>query len=262
MRMVRILGLAGVGFLFSAQAILAQNIAQGPHGNSFVPNGGGGPFGFGPHVVTGEPYSGVRTSAFVQTLANGTTINRTTTTNEARDSSGRLYRATQVTDGNGSVRTLYSVFDPVNHTTTNWGSDSKEAVVSSLPQGSGNRGQWRKGDGAPNNQPAAGPFHRHGPAPTVQQLGTKTIEGIDATGTRTDITFPAGAFGNNEPITVTHERWGSSVLGIIVLETDNDPRTGVHTTTLTNISRGEPDPTLFQPPQGYTITQRTHGQRF
>lgn len=261
MRIVRILGLAGVGFLFSAQAILAQNITAGPRGNSFVPGGGGGHFGFGSHVITGQPYSGVRTTAFVQTLANGTTINRTTTTKEARDSSGRLYRETQMTAENGPARTLYSVFDPVNHTITNWRSDTKEAVVSSLPQ-RGERGQWRSGTATENSQPAAPPFHRHGPAPTVEQLGTKSIEGVDATGTRIETTFPAGAFGNSQPITVSHERWASSDLGITVLETDSDPRSGVRTTTLTNIVRSEPDAALFQPPQGYTVTQRAHGRGF
>jgi hypothetical protein len=259
MRMVRILALAGVGLLFPTQAMLAQNISNGPRGNSFVPNGDGGRFGFEPHVVTGEPFSGVSTTTFVQTLANGTTINRTTTTNEARDSSGRVYHATQT--GNDSGKTLYTVFDPVNHTITSWNSDKKVAVVSSLPQ-RGDRGQWRDGADKQNGQPAAEPFHRHGPKPTVEQLGTKTIAGEDATGTRIETTLPAGAIGNNEPITITHERWFDSVLKVIILETDSNPLTGVRTTTLSNIDRSEPSAALFQPPQGYTITQRPHGQRF
>jgi hypothetical protein len=149
----------------------------------------------------------------------------------------------------------------VNRTTTSWRSDTKEAVVSSLPQ-RGERGQWRDGAATQNSQPVAAPPHRHGPAPTVEQLGTKTIEGVDATGTRTDTTFPAGAFGNSEPITVAHERWVSSDLGVTVLEADSDPRTGVRTTTLTNIERSEPAAALFQPPQGYTVTERAHGRRF
>lgn len=232
----------------------------------------GGGFGMG-HLVTGQPYSGVRTSTFVETLANGSTITHTTTTNEARDSSGRNYRATQhgSEPDAGSARTEYTVFDPVNRTMTNWRSGSTQAFLLHLPSraagGGSNDGanshphpDWH---GAANGgDPATDSFHHHGPAPTVSQLGAKSFDGVDATGTRTSVTFPAGSFGNNQAITVTHERWVSEELGLTVLEIDNDPRNGVRTTTLTNIQRSEPDASLFQPPQGYTVTERTGGHRF
>jgi hypothetical protein len=38
-----------------------------------------------------------------------------------------------------------------------------------------------------------------------------------------------------------------------VLTRTSDPRRGESTTKLTNISRAEPDPSLFQPPAGYEI---------
>ena len=38
---------------------------------------------------------------------------------------------------------------------------------------------------------------------------------------------------------------------ITVLQTDSDPRSGDTTTSLTNISRAEPDPSLFQVPTDY-----------
>lgn len=208
--------------------------------------------------MTGQPYSAVRTTTFVQTLANGSTINCTTSTKEARDSAGRIYRETQITSGAGSERTMYSVFDPVNRVTTAWHSNSQQAVVTHLPNISG-RAQWRA---AQNEEPTAASSHRHGPAPSVQQLGTKTIEGVDTTGTRSVVTFPAGTFGNSQAITVTHEHWVSADLGITVLETDSDPRTGTRTMAVTKIQRSEPDSARFWPPQGYAIVERTPGQRF
>jgi hypothetical protein len=38
-----------------------------------------------------------------------------------------------------------------------------------------------------------------------------------------------------------------------VLTTTSDPRRGENTMKFTNISRAEPDPSLFQPPDGYEI---------
>lgn len=266
-----ILGFVGLTFLFSTQAALAQSEIASPRDTIAPVTGpaapGGAPGFFGwhgrgwgneSHVVTGQPYSAVRTTTFVQTLANGSTINRTTSTKEARDSAGRIYRETQITSGDGSPRTMYSVADPVNRVNTAWRSNSKQAVVTHLPNPDG-RAQWR---GAQNEGPTAASSHRHGPTPVVQQLGTRTIEGVDATGTRSTVTFPAGTFGNSQAITVTHERWVSADLGITVLETDSDPRTGTRTTAVTNIQRSEPDAALFQLPQGYAVVEHTPGQRF
>jgi hypothetical protein len=270
------LGLAAL--LLATQTVLsAQSPGPGFAGRGFGHDFAGGHFGMG-HVVTGEPYSGVRTSTFVETLANGGTITHTTTTNEARDSSGRIYRATQFGatsgQGAGSGRTEYTVFDPVGRTVTNWRSGSTQAFLMHLPTHATNGGSTGGPNGGPHPEwhgaanggdpatEAEGPHH-HGPAPTVTQLGTRSFEVVNGTGTRTTVTFPAGSFGNSQAITVTHERWVSDELGgLVVSETDNDPRDGVHTTTLTNIQRSEPDASLFQPPQGYTVTERTGGHRF
>lgn len=258
-------------FLFSTQTALAQSDAvttPDTAATATAPVASGGfPHAFGRHgrgwgnvsrVVTGEPYSAVRTTASVQTLSNGTTINRTTTTQESRDSSGRIYRATQIASASGSERTMYLVFDPVNHVTTAWRSNSKQAVVTHLP----NLDAQAQSSATKNEETAAGSFHRHGPAPQVQQLGNKTIAGVDATGTLSTVTFPAGAFGNSQAITVTRERWVSADLGITVSETDSDPRSGTRTMTVTNIQRSEPSAALFQAPQGYALVERTPGQHF
>jgi hypothetical protein len=53
---------------------------------------------------------------------------------------------------------------------------------------------------------------------------------------------------------VIMETWRSSELQTTLLLKISDPRTGETTTRLTNISRSEPDPSLFQVPAGYEIT--------
>lgn len=94
----------------------------------------------------------------------------------------------------------------------------------------------------------------------TEELGIQNIEGVDAEGTRTITTIPAGAIGNERPIEITYEKWYSRELQLVVLSKHNDPRFGEQTYRLTNIIRAEPDPSLFTPPQGYRlITEPSSG---
>jgi hypothetical protein len=87
-----------------------------------------------------------------------------------------------------------------------------------------------------------------------QDLGMDTIDGLWAKGTRTTVTIPVNAQGNDRPIIRTIERWFSDELQIEVLVKTSDPRNGDSVQRLTNIDRSEPDPSLFRPPADYTIT--------
>jgi hypothetical protein len=88
-----------------------------------------------------------------------------------------------------------------------------------------------------------------------ESLGKQMIEGVEAEGTRITQTIPAGAMGNERPIEVSHERWYSQELQLDVMVKWVDPRSGESTQRLTNISRGEPDASLFQPSSDYTIRE-------
>src|SRR5207302_709454 len=86
-----------------------------------------------------------------------------------------------------------------------------------------------------------------------ESLGTQTIEGVSAEGKRETRTIPAGAIGNERPIQITSETWYSPDLHTVVLSKRNDPRMGETTFRLTEISRAEPDASLFQPPPGVKV---------
>jgi hypothetical protein len=98
-----------------------------------------------------------------------------------------------------------------------------------------------------------------GAQPGVEQLGSKTLEGLSATGARTTITIPTGQIGNDGPIQITDERWYSPDLQVTVQSTHSDPRMGTVSYSLTNVSRAEPSPTLFQVPADYTLTDQPRG---
>ena len=65
----------------------------------------------------------------------------------------------------------------------------------------------------------------------------------------------AGAIGNEQPIVTTSEQWFSPDLGILVLTKHNDPRLGETIYRLANVSRNEPDRSLFQVPSDYTVKE-------
>ena len=88
-----------------------------------------------------------------------------------------------------------------------------------------------------------------------EQLGKQNIEGVDAEGTRTTVTIPAGEIGNERPIEIVSERWYSPELQLVVMTRHSDPRFGETTYKLTNINRTEPAKSLFEVPSDYTIKE-------
>jgi hypothetical protein len=88
-----------------------------------------------------------------------------------------------------------------------------------------------------------------------EDLGTQTIEGVAATGSRTTTTIPAGAIGNLQPIKAVVEQWFSSDLGVTVMTKHSDPRVGETIYRLQSIVRAEPDRSLFTLPPDYTLKE-------
>ena len=81
------------------------------------------------------------------------------------------------------------------------------------------------------------------------------VEGVMADGKRVTTVLPAGAIGNQQPITVLSEQWFSPDLEILILTRHSDPRSGDTTYTVTNIVRAEPQGNLFDVPADYTILE-------
>ncbi|HEX2523178.1 MAG TPA: hypothetical protein VHP35_13730 [Terriglobia bacterium] len=98
-------------------------------------------------------------------------------------------------------------------------------------------------------------LNENGPKPETELLGKRVIEGVEAEGTRTTITIPAGQIGNELPINIVSERWFSPELEVVVLSRQNDPRMGETVYRLTAISRSEQPASLFEVPADYTIKE-------
>jgi hypothetical protein len=208
-------------------------------------------------TLKGAPYSAQISNEMVQTLADGNRITNNNSSMIYRDSQGRERREETV---NGVVRSIF-INDPVEGVSYMLQVPFKEArkspqkVVTLNVNGPKTTAETR------TFETFFFSSQEVKTKPVVEHLGTQTIEGVSAEGTRTTTTIPAGQIGNERPIVTITERWFSPELQVTVMSTRSDPRTGTTTYKLTNINRSEPAPSLFQVPSDYTIHDAASGLR-
>jgi len=245
------------------------------------------PMMFENETVTGAPYSAEAVTSVVQTLADGNRIVRESKADVARDRAGRTRREQGLSmfgpmiNASEDLRHV-QITDPETRTIIMLDTKSKTAHKMPTP----NIRLMTKvvrGDttttfeaavpppppppppppslaGVPSTLSVEGPmlfYAAEGKAvmgkPKVEPLGKQFMEGIEAEGTRTTFTIPSGQIGNELPINVVSERWFSPELKVLVMSRQSDPRFGETTYRLTNISRGEPSPSLFEIPSDFTV---------
>ena len=221
------------------------------------------------NLVKGAPFSAESVTEHVQTLGDGNRMARKSSARLFRDGAGRTRREHMLTRPgtstalapDGEPPRLIVINDPVGG--VNYVIETQTGVARKMmlppglmeararalgtstfsvlmPTSTAHR-RMAEGDNAPPP-----------PEPQRERLESQVIEGVAAEGTRTTLTIPAGEFDNEQPLVITHEEWYAPELQIIVLMKHNDPRFGVTEFRLTNITRGEPMPELFQP-QGYKV---------
>jgi hypothetical protein len=270
----------GMSLVFSAAMVLSAGVegAQAPPthpGADAMIHGGapGGDFmgdriellGFegmhGGKVVTGVPFSAVAISETSRTLADGNHISRRTQTNLFRDGQGRFRKEVALPAigplaTSGGPRSFVMINDPVAQRNLILHPEEKTAETMGNHFGKmkgpmrggingvlkGNAGSWEA------KAAASGNFKK-------EDLGTQTIAGVSAQGTRYTRTIPAGQIGNEKPITIVSEHWYSNDLQMTVMSKRSDPQFGETTYTLTNIQRAEPAASLFVVPSDYTMQE-------
>ena len=233
--------------LLSGAALLAQGPRPGP---GFGPLGRGFGMrpGLGHTVVTGAPYSATETVSTVQTLANGNTITHQNVTQVFRDSQGRTRTETAITPPPGSSRNPFTeivIADPVSGNRYILNSATLTAMQLPFPKP---RTETTSADAM---RPA--PPQRPGVTVTTTDLGSRSVNGVAATGKQVTETIAAGAIGNAAPITITRASWIATDLKVPVSIQTSDPRFGNTDMEVTNIATAEPDASLFQVPSNYTI---------
>jgi hypothetical protein len=271
-----------VTVLLTTMTLYAQEPPAGARGQLKIATMGN--FGFvsdvlvGGNPVKGAPYSAQAVTETTQTLADGTRIVQKSTAMIYRDSLGRQRREQTLPaigpfTPQGDPPQIISISDPVAG--VNYSLNPKERIAVKLPNPPGLPNLPHQSVTKEFNVMVSGP----GPAiqsapalpnmiffrgvapdskepPKVDQLGWKLIEGLQAEGTRTTITIPAGQIGNDRPIEIVDEQWRSPDLQVIVYSRHSDPRIGETVYSLVNVNRADPAPGLFQVPPDYTLQDK------
>jgi hypothetical protein len=201
----------------------------------------------GSAVVKRAPYQAEAQTELTRVLADGNRIVNKISASVARDSEGRTRRQETMNAVGGMLpvrRPLRLCFinDPVAGVSYVLDLDRHTAHKATRPPR-----RERRPPGKDERPPA--------PAEQTESLGTRTIEGLEAEGTRTTMTLPAGTIGNSKPIQIVSERWYSPELQLVILSKRQDPLMGDTVFRLTGITRTEPDGALFEVPQGFTLTE-------
>jgi hypothetical protein len=227
----------------------------------------GGRGGRGGQGVTGSPVSAREETKTVQTLGDGTLLESSDVTQFYRDSQGRT-RTDRTVEGETTIQ----ITDPVASARITLNPAAKFAtrvtMVTMAARGGGGAGGGR--GGAVGGAVPAGAYTIVQEPNSVgyaalksasqqfkqEDLGLQMQNGVMAEGTRVTRTIPAGTIGNNRDLHVVNEQWYSKDLQMMVKTVNSDPRFGVTTYEMTNISHDAPDAGLFMIPAGYTITEQ------
>jgi hypothetical protein len=266
-------------------------VSGSPAGDVMFYHEGPGPFtvdfvgaemSFDDKTVKGAPYTADAVTETTQVLSDGNRITRKSTATTYRDNEGRTRREeTMAAIGpwaaagdppqhifiHDPVADVSYMLDPQTHTARKLMIGRE--VFAGKPAATAKQGGGmvrRRGSIAvapPEAQAGlavAGTFEGPGVKFSrsdvkTQPLGKQTIEGVEAEGTRSTVTLPAGTIGNERPIDTVSERWYSPELQTVVMSKRSDPRFGETVYRLINIRRGEQPPTLFEVPADYALRE-------
>lgn len=240
-------------------------------------------------VVKGKPYSADTSTETIKTLEDGNRIVHRTVSRFYRDNEGRTRR--EETFGNvdparpSPHEVKIFIDDPVTGTAyvLDPGSKSADKVQRSArfledrnAEDDGTRTMFKsvldkeetgpvtsdhpgrvlidvQGEHGTGSNPLVVAFQNEKRDVVKEDLGTKSIDGVDCNGTRQTITIPAGDIGNEKPIQIVTETWFAPSIGAVVQSTTNDPRFGQTSYQLSNLQTTEPAPHLFAPPADFRL---------
>lgn len=211
------------------------------------------------------PYMAEYKIVQVQTRANGTSITHESKIVTARDAQSRHMTATTdiPTSADEKPMTHFLVFDPMAHVTFTWSFPGKNATVMAIPF----YGALQSGCGAASGGIVSMDCETKPTNETVEELGTKTIQGVEARGRRTTWTTPSEYIGKHKkhvplvcPTKVSSfELWRAidpGLAGLTVRMVSEDVQSGKTSKELVKFSQSEPDVAVFRPPAGYEIVNR------
>jgi len=201
--------------------------------------------------IGGLPFTADQTVRITRHLPDGILVTREMHGHICRSADGvERYEGTfpSTDSAHPGSTTMVYILDRVKHTSILLNSTLKTAARAMLPDPATVTVTF-----LPLPQPAGADRQVKLENPTPTDLGKRTFELIVIHGTLVTASIPAGKVGNDQPLPVTVETWYAPQQKIIVKQIEKNPLTGERAYEISNIRSEEPDPTLFQIPDGFTI---------
>lgn len=198
-----------------------------------------------------KPFTALARTTLVRVYPSGTKRTVTTEDRIARDRDGRVLREQHAPWTEDPAQPVYyvNILDPKNMERIHI--DPQKHLVVTRPVDQRTAWDYIPYDGT-QYQIAAKP----GVKVHTELLGNQQISGLKCWGQRTTYLFPAGTLrGNQQPLTRIWEVWYAKDLGtdVRIVAHDPDPEAGDQQTDLIDITYGDPDPSIFFAPAGYSI---------
>lgn len=205
----------------------------------------------------GAPFTLTLETEWIKLLYDGGTITSANKRRIARDAKGRIYQERWFLVPKGgkveSQMTTIQIADPEAHTLYNCFFLQKEHVceLTGYIQSAMLRQPEEENSESVLPDDQGTELHVY--------LGKQFIQGVETKGTKDSTIINPGVFGNDKKVTVEREAWYSPELGFNLLSTRIDPPVGKQVFTVTSLTLGDPDPTLFELPQGFRVVDLRRG---
>jgi hypothetical protein len=205
------------------------------------------------------PFTAIVHTEWTRPLAEGGTYTFVNQRHVARDGKGRIYEERWLLAPRGSESqsrmNVIQIADPNAHTLYNCFTLQKPRHCTLETFAETPQMVYKPAIGT------TGPLPNNMGSQTHEDLGIRPIEGIETHGTRDTINYNSGVMGSDQPFSTHREFWQAPHLGINLYSEVAGPNVGKQVFTLTDVTLTEPDPAVFELPEGYTVLDhRTHTQ--
>jgi hypothetical protein len=253
---------------FSSLAILAvfataasAQTAQAPHvqdggANAYTRDGGVSEVLQSIYIppLLNAPFTAMVHTEWTRPMSGGGNFTFVNQRQVARDSRGRIYEerwllAPKGSEGQSRMNVI-QIADPNAHTLYNCFAlqTPHRCVLDTFAEAA-----------VTSYKPAvfpSGPLPNNAGARVHEDLGARTIYGIETVGTRDTSKLDAGVMGSDLPFSTWREFWQAPQIGVNLYSEVVNPSVGKQVFTLTDINLSEPDPKLFELPEGFEVVDR------
>jgi hypothetical protein len=207
--------------------------------------------------VPGYPITATIDAENTRTDSHGKTVTVHFRSKIYRDSKGRTrleWDRTPLDEPSKPGWLLVDIYDPTTRTSILLQPSVKSASKTHWPAPDEKPQQVCKGSDLPEIDPKE-LAQTAIPEVSQKELAHDVVDGIAVRHGRESLRYPPNSSGKSSALGRVTDYWFSQELQTFVLVKRSGPGRSQHTVKLSDISRGEPDPSLFTVPPGYIVSE-------